>query len=453
MRGSSYASLARRFASDGGSPSQELRARLRRLDEIDPKINAFAYVAREAALAAAVASDRRWSEGAPLSPIDGMPVGVKDIIETEDMPTGQGSPIWQGFETRRDASSVQALREAGAVILGKTVTTEFAFTEPLMPVPNPHDPARTSGGSSSGSAAAVGAGILPAALGTQVVGSTLRPASFNGCVGFKPTFGALNRSGSFDHLSQSCLGILAATPEDAWTVASAIAQRVGGDPGYPGLKGPATMPAAQAPRRLAVLETAGWDKASDGARTAFAAARRRLGELDCEIADRRRDAKIETLEQAIAEAVPLTFRILDWELRWPLGSYEKHAGLSDALRQRLAGARKLSLDDYRAALRRRQDIRDRYAELAGQYDAFITLGATGAAPIGLGWTGDPVFNVPASLLGAPAISLPLLFDQRMPLGLQIIGHPEQDAHVMAVAQWVWQSYIPTGQEHRATADA
>src|SRR5262249_44722040 len=138
--------------------------------------------------------DRTRRQQRPLSPIDGMAIGIKDIIETEDMPTGQGSPIWAGFETRRDSASVQALREAGAVIVGKTVSTEFAFTEPLMPVHNPHDFERTAGGSSSGSAAAVGGGILPAALGTQVVGSTLRPAGFFGCLGFKPTLGALNRS-------------------------------------------------------------------------------------------------------------------------------------------------------------------------------------------------------------------------------------------------------------------
>jgi Asp-tRNA(Asn)/Glu-tRNA(Gln) amidotransferase A subunit family amidase len=439
VRKPSYASLAQQFASGETSPSKDLRRRLALLGEIDPRINAFVHVVPEAALAQAAASDRRWRERRPLSPIDGMAIGIKDIIETEDMPTGQGSPIWAGFETRRDAASVQALREAGAIVIGKTVTTEFAFTEPLMPVHNPHDVERTAGGSSSGSAAAVGAGILPAALGTQVVGSTLRPASYCGCVGFKPTLGALNRSGSFDHLSQSCLGILAATPEDAWNVAMAIAERVGGDPGYPGLNG-ATPLQAQVLRRFAVFETAGWQKVSEAARSALTAARKRLEALGCEFADRRTDPQLDAFEFVIAEALPLTFRILDWELRWPLGSYEKYAGLSDALRKRLAGARKLKLDDYRAALERRRDIRERYAAVSARYDGFVTLAATGAAPVGLGWTGDPVFNVPASLLGTPAVSLPLLSDGDMPLGLQIIGRANEDAHLMAVAEWVWQNY-------------
>ena len=252
MRPSAYASLAPCFVSGERSPVAEMRAYLARLDALAPKLNAFVHVARETALSGAEESERRWRSNAAFSAIDGMAIGVKDIIETEDMPTGQGSPMWEGFHTRRDAACVQALREAGAIILGKTTTTEFAATEPLMPVRNPHDPARTAGGSSSGSAAAVSAGILPAALGTQVVGSTLRPASYCGCVGFKPTFGALNRSGSFDHLSQSCLGILAATPEDAWTVASAIVARVGGDPGHPGLSGPSEIAPASPPRRLAM---------------------------------------------------------------------------------------------------------------------------------------------------------------------------------------------------------
>jgi Asp-tRNA(Asn)/Glu-tRNA(Gln) amidotransferase A subunit family amidase len=415
-----------------------------RLDAIEPEIGAFVHVAREAALAAAAESDRRWRSGAPLSAIDGMAIGIKDIFETEDMPTGQGSPLWEGFQTRRDAAAVQALRGAGAIILGKTTTTEFAATEPLMPVRNPHDRSRTAGGSSSGSAAAVGAGILPAALGTQVVGSTLRPASYCGCVGFKPTFGALNRSASFDHLSQSCLGILAATPEDAWLVASAIVSRVGGDPGHEGLSGPAAVPDPILPGSLAVLETAGWAKASSGARAAFANACERLTKLGVRLADRHSDPAIERFEATISEATALTFRIFDWEFRWPLGNYAMRNGLSEGMRRRLESAQQLTLEDYRRALRRRQDIRAEYAELSTGYDGFVTLAATGAAPAGLSWTGDPSINIPASLLGVPAISLPLLSDDDMPLGLQLIGRADEDAHLLAVAQWLWQNY-PTGE--------
>jgi len=153
-----------------------------------------------------------------------MPLGIKDIIETADMPTENGSPLFVGWRSERDAASVAALREAGAVIVGKTVTTEFAATEPRG-TRNPHDLRRTPGGSSSGSAAAVAAGMLSAALGTQVIGSTIRPASYCGCIGFKASVGALNRGGSHDGLSQSATGVLAVTLQDAWQVAYEIVVR------------------------------------------------------------------------------------------------------------------------------------------------------------------------------------------------------------------------------------
>ena len=442
QRPSPYLSLAPRLRAGETTVAEELEARLKRLDAAEPTLKAFVHVARDAARAAAKASDARWRRNEPLSPIDGMPIAIKDIIETFDMPTGQGSPMWEGFATQRDAAAVQALREAGAIILGKTTTTEFASSHPFAPTTNPHDPTRTPGGSSSGSAAAVGAGIVPAALGTQVVGSTLRPASFCGCVGFKPTFGALNRGGSYDYLSQSSTGVLATTPNDAWTVASAIAQRVGGDPGFPGLIGPVLPPAAREPRRLVVLQTGGWSKTTEGARAAFDAARKHLAGLGIELIDRSKDADIEALEHAVGEALPLTLAINAWESAWPLGAYaaQDAKALSGPARQRLADARATTPDDYRGMLGRRADIRARYAFVAGRADAIVTLGATGAAPVGLGATGDTSMNVPASLLGTPAISLPLLQDGHMPLGLQLIGRQDEDADVMALADWVWQNY-------------
>ena len=205
-----------------------------------------------AARAAADRSSERWRAGKPLSPIDGMPVGIKDIIETVDMPTQMGSPLFAGWRSEKDAACVRALRDAGAVILGKTVTTEFAASEPRG-TRNPWNIAHTPGGSSSGSAAAVAAGIVSAALGTQVIGSTIRPASFCGCVGFKPSVNALNREGSHDYQSQSCTGILGASLADVWQIAHEIVARVGGDAGTPGLQGPDTLPPAQraAPPRRA----------------------------------------------------------------------------------------------------------------------------------------------------------------------------------------------------------
>jgi len=346
-----------------------------------------------------------------LSPIDGMPLGIKDIIETADLPTEQGSPLFVGCRTGRDAASVAALREAGAVILGKVVTTEFAASEPRG-THNPWDRERTPGGSSSGSAAAVACGMVPAALGTQVVGSILRPASFCGCVGFKPSVGRINRGGSYDYFSQSCTGVLAASLEDAWRVAVNIATRVGGDPGYPG-----------------------WEEAAPKARAAFEAAAARLAAAGIALADRHADPVIEEVEGAIADSARLTRTINAWEGRWPLNTYRDRDAtkLSRSALERLAMAEAMTLTEYGAAIAVRQRNRETHARLAARYDAAIILAAPGAAPVGLGSTGNPVFNVPASMLGIPAVSLPLLSIDGLPLGLQIAGFVGEDASLFAVA--------------------
>ena len=188
-------------------------------------------------------------------------------------PTENGSPLFAGFRSERDTASVAALREAGAVIVGKTVTTEFAWMQPRA-TKNPWDLSRTPGGSSSGSAAAVAVGAISVGIGTQVFGSIVRPSSFCGCFGFKPTVGAINRGGSHDALSQSTHGPIAASLPEAWAVAYEISRRAGGDPGYPGLYGPPTCPAPSKPRRLAVLETDGWAVATAAAKEALEEARR-----------------------------------------------------------------------------------------------------------------------------------------------------------------------------------
>src|SRR5438552_1935158 len=288
----SFFSATADFAAGLDTPREFLERCLARLEAFEASVGAFVCHDIAAAGTAADRSVARWRAGRPLSPIDGMPLGIKDIIETADMPTGQGSPLFVGCRTGRDAASVAALREAGAVILGKVVSTEFAATEPRG-TRNPWDRERTPGGSSSGSAAAVACGMVPAALGTQVVGSILRPASFCGCVGFKPRAGGINRGGSYDHFSQSCTGVLAASLEDAWLVAVNIAARAGGDPGYPGLQGPPETPRAQRPHALAVLQTAGWEDAAPDARHAFETAAARLAEAGIALADRRSDPVIE----------------------------------------------------------------------------------------------------------------------------------------------------------------
>ena len=426
------------FANLTDTPSAFLNRCLATIAEREPDIGAFVHLNEDGAREAAARSTERWKAGSALSRIDGMPVGIKDIVETIDMPTEMGSPLYKGWQSGRDAATVAALREAGAVIVGKTVTTEFAATYPGGRTCNPWDVRRTPGGSSSGSAAGVAAGMISAGLGTQVVGSIIRPASFCGCVGFKPSLGAINRGGSHDGLSQSCDGVLAASLEDAWNFCWAIASRAGGDPGFPGLAGPEEMPRAQHPRTLAVLETSGWALASESAKAAFEQALARLRAAGVGLLDRRNDALVADIENELTEARKITDVVNAWESRWPLNTYrEKNAaGLSTFMLERLAQAMRMSIEDYRAALGERARIRAAYAKLQSIADAAITLSAIGAAPEGLHSTGNPIFAVAGSLLGIPAISLPVLADEGLPLGLQMMGFEQEDAALIGVAAWL-----------------
>jgi Asp-tRNA(Asn)/Glu-tRNA(Gln) amidotransferase A subunit family amidase len=346
--------------------------------------------------------------------------------------------MWEGADWKRDSASVHALREAGAVIIGKTTTTEFASSHPWHQTQNPHDGKRTPGGSSSGSAAAVGAGMVPAGLGTQVVGSILRPASFCGAVGFKPSVGAINRSGSHDHFSQSCQGAIGATLADTWAVLRAIADRAGGDPGFIGLTGDVDFKTRTKPGKLAIVETFGWKNTSEGARKAFAAAKQRLQTVGIDLVGRADDPDIEAVEQSLSDALELTMSINAWEGRWPLNTYSDldPTKLSQSARDRLLAAEKMTQKQFGELLARRETVRATWAKAAAKYDALITLGACGAAPVGLGMTGNTAMNVSASLLGCPALTIPVLADEGLPLGLQLLGRTNDDAALFGVASWL-----------------
>ncbi|MBV9539204.1 MAG: amidase, partial [Acidisphaera sp.] len=314
-----------RYTGAAAAPRDYLDACLQRIEDVEPEIEAF--VAHDAAAARRDAdrSEARWRDGTPLSPIDGMPVALKDIFETRDMPTGFGSPIFAGWRGGRDSAVAYALREAGAILVGKVVTTEFAGAEP-GPTRNPHDPSRTPGGSSSGSAAAVAAGMVPVAIGSQVGGSILRPASFCGVIGYKPTFGALNRGGISDNFSQNCAGTLSAHLEDAWAVCHEIARRVGGDPGFPAFAGGASPAPPRRPARLAVLRTAGWGTAAGSARAAFDAWLRGLADDGVALAWADDSGLVATLERAVADASEVSAAINDWEKLWPFAELDRRDG-------------------------------------------------------------------------------------------------------------------------------
>ena len=434
-----YLAATQAFASGRQTPRQFLEASLALLEQWEPRIGAFVCTNLPAARATADRATAHWCDGKPLSAIDGMPVGIKDVIETVDMPTQMGSPLFDGWRSEKDAACVRALRDAGAVIVGKTVTTEFAASEPRG-TRNPWNPAHTPGGSSSGSAASVAAGIVSGALGTQVISSTVRPASYCGCVGFKPSVNALNREGSHDYQSQSCTGILGASLEDTWQIAYEIVSRVGGDAGTPGLHGPHAAPLPTKPRSLALLETAGWSVATAGAKERLADYVARLKSAGVDIQTRHNNESVGALEREMVNATELSHRCNGWETRWFLRDMRDRdaSKLSRNIMERAGNYEDLTLAQHRADLKERARIRAVHAVLAAGCDACITLAAPGPAPQGLSSTGNPEFGVPSSLLGVPAVSLPLFEVDGLPLGLQVLGYFDRDAEAFAIAAWLMQ---------------
>lgn len=437
-----------RFLNGADTPRDYLERCLEVIDKREPEVKAWVTLNIEGARAAADAATQRYKKGAPLSVVDGMPIGIKDMIETKDMPTELGSPAYKGRHTHRDSAVIWALREAGAIILGKTVTTTLAFLDP-GPTVHPMDGSRSPGGSSSGSAAAVGAGMVPVTIGTQLIASILRPASYCGNWALKPTIGAFNRGEGLE-FSQSHHGILASNETDLWHVATEIAHRVGGDPGYPGLYGQrAHIPAAQKPSRLAVLETEGWQRVDPNAKAAFYQAIERLQKGGVQIVHRDQCAKIEALEQAISTSVDLSLRISAWEHRWILENMaEQHPEkIGKYLNNHLEKSRQQTLDGYREDLAARQEARHRLDALAPLYDGMITLSADGVAPIIADIensqfpTGDLAMGCPASLLGSCSYNVPALAEQGLPLGLQIMGQQHWDERTLGYARWIHQYLV------------
>ncbi|MEH2472541.1 Asp-tRNA(Asn)/Glu-tRNA(Gln) amidotransferase A subunit family amidase [Nitrobacteraceae bacterium AZCC 2161] len=433
----SYQAATASFRNGKDTPRAFLERSIERLDALEPRLHAFAALSLARARIAADAATARWRNGHPLSRIDGMPVGIKDVIETFDMPTGMGSPTHDNYRPLRDAATVFALRDAGAAVLGKTKTTEFAGAY-ATDTRNPHDTKRTAGGSSAGSASAVGAGILPVALGTQVIGSVLRPAGFCGAFGYKPTFGAINRGGSHDFHSHSCIGLIGASLEDIWCATFDMVQRSGGDPGEPGLFGASEMASPSKPKRLIQLETPGWELATGEARQQLEDKLSAFSAAGVEIVTRHNNPAVDALEQSLTGILQFGFDIIGYESRWPLKSvaYRDRLGLSPGVLDQIVLSDALGLDGYRGLLARRRALRAEFEQLAATADAFITLNALGAAPTGITYTGNPSFNVPASVLGTPALTLPMFTDEGMPLGLQLISSQHSDAKLFATAGWV-----------------
>lgn len=433
----SFHDAVARFADGTDSPRAYLERCIERIEALEPAVMAFAFLNLDRARTAADESGRRYRAGRALSPVDGMPVGIKDLIETYDMPTEFGSELFRSNQPMTDAASVRALRLGGAVLVGKTVTVCLGGGDPAR-TRNPFDTRRTPGGSSSGTAAAVGAAMLPAGLGTHARGSTIRPASFCGAYALKPTFGAINRQGAFSTAySMDHLGVFAGTLSDMWTTARYIAREAGGDPAHPGLYGALTAPAPRKPARLIRLETAGWPVAEPPAKAAFEKCLSRLADAGIEIIACGDDPAVEAYEIAHARTPQLWTALYRYEMHWPMLQYRERYRdkLPPRLLKGIEDGMHISQETYRAALVERESFRATHAELARRVDGFITLSSPGPGPIGMD-QGSAIFNEGSSILGVPAINLPLISVDGAPLGVQLLGASHGDERLTAIARWI-----------------
>ena len=437
----SFSAALPRFRSGEDDPRRFLERCIETIEAHEPAVKAWVTLDLAAARAAADASARRYRQGAPLSGVDGCPVAIKDIIATAGMPTQMNSPIFAGWQSGQDAACVQALRQGGAILVGKTVTTEFAIGN-SGPTTNPHDAARTPGGSSSGTAAAVGCGMVPVGLGTQTQGSTLRPASFCGAVGFKGSLGVLPLGGVHPlSVTHDHLGVIGGTLEDVWRIASRISLAMG-SPGHPFLTGAAdTPPPARKPARLIRLYLKGWDEVDAPTRAVTEEMFAWLRGQGVAILSRDDDAGIARLEQWLDEGVAQSLDMVAYEMKWPFADYVERYGdrIGKRIRCLIARAGQLTPSEYERLLENRARIRAEVREIAGKADAFVTLAASSVAPVGHEFTGSRTFLAYWSWTGFPAFSLPLMSVGGLPLGLQLMGVGGKDGPLAAAANWFMQA--------------
>jgi Asp-tRNA(Asn)/Glu-tRNA(Gln) amidotransferase A subunit family amidase len=451
-KGLSFHDAVPGFVALRDTPSAYLERCLVTIEQREPEVRAWQAMDIAAARQAAQAATARYRIGRPLSSIDGMPVGIKDLIQTRDLPTGEGIRGNDAACSGNDSACVQALRAAGAVIVGKLVTTELGGGAPSK-TKNPFDASRSPGGSSSGCGAAIGAGMLPVAIGTQVGGSIIRPAGYCGNFAFKPSFGALHR-GERQSSSQSCIGVHAGSLPDLWRVAHEIASRTGGDPGHPGLAGPAKLAPANAPRSLAVMECSGWRETTGAARAAFQNILAQVQHAGVKLLRRGEHAELDAFEASLENTAEFVGVILDFENRWYVENLARRLdSLHPSTLRSLERARHLSVADYRHALALRGHSQALFRMLSLGVDALISPSAPAPAPLidapapSQGQpiyvaTGNPVFNLPGSMLLAPVITLPLMAVDGLPLGVQLIGHGHADHRLHGLARWAMENLRP-----------
>jgi Asp-tRNA(Asn)/Glu-tRNA(Gln) amidotransferase A subunit family amidase len=419
--GAGVLDLLRRFKDDSALADGYAAACLEKAKAAEPVLRAFEYLP--------VDVTRR------PGPLSGIPVGIKDIIATSDMPTTNGSAVYRDHVPERDAWVVERLRNLGATIFGKTVTTEFAWRHP-GPTTNPWNSKHTPGGSSSGSAAAVAAGIVPLALGTQTLGSVIRPAAFNGVVGLKPSFGAIPRAG-VHHLSPSLdhVGFFARRVDDVALALSLIAATSDLDPhGRPLPRFQVDAGQGVAPLekpRLRVIRFEKWSRAEAEQKAVFEAAVAKLKQAGAVIEEREwndLDSNWSAVNTILSCEASHIFS--DLVERYPDRT-------SDYLKSAVKAGKEHSAFAYLRARATQERLRAALPHELSGFDAVLTVPAFGEAPEGLDYTGDAEYCAPWTMIGAPAVSLPAGFGRRgLPLGIQVVGSYRQDLHLLRVAKWI-----------------
>ena len=393
-------------------------AYLERIEERESVVGAWQYLDRNQALTMA----RKRDAEAPRGPLHGIPIAVKDLIDTVEMPTSYGSPIYRGHRPDADASCVALARAAGAIVLGKTVTTEFATFFPGKTA-NPRNPAHTPGGSSSGSAAVVADGMAPLAFGTQTAGSVIRPGAFCGCVAYKPSFGLINRAG-VKPLADSLdtIGVFARSAEDAAFFAGVLSER----PALRHLSSPQQVP------RFGLYRTPAWAQAEPATVAALDAARMALERAGATVMELPIAPEHEGLSEAQDTIMWFeTVRALAHE------RIEHSAQLSPPLAQLIDAGMAVGADVYDQARVRTAEARAKLDAFFGPCDAVLVPAAPGEAPAGLGNTGDPIFNRMWTLLGVPCAALPARWsDNGLPTGVQLVGRVNDDARLMLCAAFL-----------------
>jgi Asp-tRNA(Asn)/Glu-tRNA(Gln) amidotransferase A subunit family amidase len=425
---------AAREIREGRLSSVDLvKACLTRIEQTEPEIQAWAHLDPDQALSQAAEMDRIRRAGMSVGSLHGVPVGLKDIVDTSDMPTRRGTPVFADRAPNSDAALVERLRDAGAVIMGKTVTTELAFLTP-SPTRNPYDRERTPGGSSSGSAAAVAAHHVPLAVGTQTNGSVIRPASFCGVYGFKPTRGVISRRGLLQtSISLDQVGVFARTLDDAALLTDTLAAYDQTDPAsFPRPRPPMAQGAsAKVPVEpdLAFFELPFHDRLAGDAREGLDAVIETLG------------ARVSRLRPAdqMADLVAVQATIHEYEICMHLANTfdANWDQISPLLQNVVERGRKISRAQYEDALAVKASAEAFFADFFTEFDAILAPSAAGEAPAFASGTGDPIFCTLWTLAGLPCITLPLLVGEAgLPIGVQLIGPVEKDDRLLRTANWL-----------------